>query len=150
MVPEMQRERWPQPGGSKPRRGREKNKRKTQSPFWCIYFSSGGESMKGSSSTDRESILLALRQELEAARKRAEIASSHFDEALTNVPSGIPYPDSTRRIQKASREYAEAQRSALAALMRLNDFLIHGTIPPGLVVTMDTDKSGGKLSPVTK
>jgi hypothetical protein len=43
--------------------------------------------MKGSSPVIRESILLALRQELEAARKRAEIASAHFDEALKSIPS---------------------------------------------------------------
>jgi hypothetical protein len=88
--------------------------------------------MKGSSPVVRESILLVLRQELEAARKRAEIASTHFDEVLKHVPSGVPYPDSTRRIQKASSEYARTQRVALDALMRLNEFLIHGTVPPGL------------------
>jgi hypothetical protein len=88
--------------------------------------------MKGCLQEDRASILLALRQELQAARKRAETASAHFDVVLKNVPSGVPYPDSTRRIQKASSEYARTQRAALDALMRLNDFLIHGTVPPGL------------------
>jgi uncharacterized protein with ATP-grasp and redox domains len=83
-------------------------------------------------SMDREGILLALRQDLEAARKRASVASAHFDEVVKIVPSEVPYPDSTNRIQQASRQYAEAQRAALDALMRLNDFLIHGTIPLGL------------------
>jgi hypothetical protein len=92
----------------------------------------GGGSLKRSSPTDQETILLALRQDLEAARKQAAIASAHFDEVVKKVPSRIPYPDSVHRMQKASSEYAGAQRAALAALMRLNEFLIYGTLPPGL------------------
>jgi hypothetical protein len=88
--------------------------------------------MKHCSPTDQETILQALRQDLEAARKRAAIASAHFDEVVKKVPSGIPYPDSVRRIHKASSEYAEAQTTAFAALMRLNEFLVYGTLPPGL------------------
>jgi hypothetical protein len=94
--------------------------------------SRGGGILKRSSPTDHETILLALRQDLEAARKRAAIASAHFDEVVKKVPSGVPYPDSTHRIQKATSEYAEAQSAALAAQMRLNEFLIYGTLPPGL------------------
>jgi hypothetical protein len=88
--------------------------------------------MKRRSPTDQETILLAVRQDLEAARKRTAIASAHFDEIVKKVPSRIPYPESRQRIHQASSEYAEAQRAALAALMRLNWFLICGTLAPGL------------------
>jgi hypothetical protein len=88
--------------------------------------------MKHCSPTDQETMLLALRQDLEAARKRVEIASAHFDAVVRNVPSRKTYPDSVHRMQKASSDYAEAQKAALAALMRLNEFLIYGTVPPGL------------------
>jgi hypothetical protein len=81
---------------------------------------------------DRESILRVLRQDLDEARKRREIASARFDEVLKDIPSGVPYPDSAKRIQRVSSEYAETQTAALSALMRPNDFLIYGTVPPGL------------------
>jgi hypothetical protein len=88
--------------------------------------------MKHCSPTDQETMLLALRQDLEAARKRVEIASAHFDAVVKSVPSRKTYPDSVHRMQKASSDYAETQKAALAALMRLNEFLIYGTVPPGL------------------
>ena len=81
---------------------------------------------------DRESILRILRQDLRAASKRAAIASAHFDEVVTIIPTGAPYRHNVHEIQNASREYIEARKAALEALMRLNDFLIHGTVPPGL------------------
>jgi predicted translin family RNA/ssDNA-binding protein len=87
--------------------------------------------MKRRSPTDQETILLALRQDLEAARKRAAIASADFDEVIKNLPSGLPYRYSTHRIHRASSEYVEAQTTAFAALMRLNEFLNYGTLPPG-------------------
>ena len=88
--------------------------------------------MKSCSPADQETTLLALRQDLDAARKRAAIASAHFDDVVKKVPSGLPYPDGVHRMQKASSDYAEAQKAALADLMRLNEFLIYGTVPPGL------------------
>jgi hypothetical protein len=87
--------------------------------------------MKSCSPADQETTLLALRQDLDAARKRAAIASAHFDDVVKKVPSGLPYPDGVHRMQKAASDYAEAQKAALAALMRLNEFLIYGTVPPG-------------------
>jgi len=48
---------------------------------------------------------------------------------MKDVPSGIPHPDGTDRIHQASREYSQAQKEAMGSLVRLNQFLVHATIP---------------------
>ena len=85
--------------------------------------------MKWSSPRDEESILRILRQDLQAALQRRESASAQFDEATAPAPSGLPYPDNVHQIQMASREYCKARTAVLNATTRLNEFLIHGTVP---------------------
>ena len=51
-----------------------------------------------------------------------------FDEAM-QLPSGIPYPDSTHEIQLASREYTAAIRDVVKAARAVSDFLADGTLP---------------------
>lgn len=80
-----------------------------------------------------ERILQALRDELHQARERHDLASKQFSDILSDVPSGLPHPDGTQRIQLASREYNEALRAQYEALSRLNDFMVHGTVPPDLI-----------------
>jgi hypothetical protein len=79
--------------------------------------------------TDRERILEVLNSDLRAAQQRRDEASAQFSEIMKNVPSGIPHPDGTDRIHQASQKYSQAQKEAMDALVRLNKFLAHGTIP---------------------
>jgi hypothetical protein len=78
---------------------------------------------------DRERILEALSDDLRAAQQRRDEASARFAEIIKDVPSGIPHPDGTARIHQASQKYSLAQKEAMEALVRLNNFLVHGTIP---------------------
>jgi hypothetical protein len=73
-----------------------------------------------------------LRAELAAAQHRRDEAAARFTEIMCDVPTGIPSPDGPERIRQVSREYGETQAAATAALVRLNDFLVHGAIPPHL------------------
>jgi len=83
-------------------------------------------------SMERERILRMLRAELAAAQHRRDEASERFDEMIREVPSGIPHPDGSERIRHVASEYGRTQAAATAAFGRLNDFLIHGKIPPDL------------------
>jgi|SRR5579863_2344088 len=77
---------------------------------------------------ERDRILHALQAELEAAKQSRDAASQRFDEIISHVPSGIPYPDNVERIRQASREYTSTQQAVMLALNRLNEFLAHGTV----------------------
>jgi hypothetical protein len=57
---------------------------------------------------DREQILRALRDDLEAARQRCDDASERLDDTIRWAPSGIPNPDDPERI-RASNEYRHAR-----------------------------------------
>jgi len=83
-------------------------------------------------SMERERILRMLRAELAAAQHRREDASERFDTMIREVPSGIPHPDGSERIRQIASEYGRTQAEAAAAFGRLNDFLIHGKVPPDL------------------
>jgi hypothetical protein len=73
-----------------------------------------------------------LRAELAAARHRRDEAAQRFDQMISEVPSGIPYPDGTERIRQISAAYGRTQAEMAAAFGRLNDFLIHGKVPAHL------------------
>jgi pseudouridine-5'-phosphate glycosidase len=77
---------------------------------------------------DHDQILYALQAELEAAKQNRDAVSQRFDEIISHVPSGIPYPDSVERIRQASREYSSAQQAIVVALNRINEFLVDGKI----------------------
>ena len=81
----------------------------------------------------RDEILHILRTQLSLAERRRDVAADHFREITGDVPSGIPDPDGVERIQRASQDYRSALVEAATAFARLNDFLIHGTIPPDLM-----------------
>ena len=88
---------------------------------------------------DRERILEILRRELKIAKKRSVEASTHFTEMIHQAPSGIPYPDGTERIHRASRDYSHSQDRLRDALARMNDYLLQGKIPPGIGNPADKD-----------
>jgi len=81
---------------------------------------------------ERERILRTLRAELAAAQHRRNEAAQLFGEVIRDVPSGLPIPDGAERIRSASRNYRRTQIEAVSAFVRLNEFIIHGTIPAKL------------------
>jgi hypothetical protein len=81
---------------------------------------------------DREQIMKRLREDLVSAQQRHNAASEKFDRIISEVPSGVPHPDGTDRIFQASREYSQAHKEVLDAFVSLNNYLIHGTVPPNL------------------
>lgn len=78
---------------------------------------------------ERDQVFRKLREDLESAINRRNAASKAFEEITSGIPSGIPHPDGSSRIQLASQEYSAAQERVMKALTRVNYFLIHGTLP---------------------
>jgi len=75
-----------------------------------------------------------LREQLQAATLIADQASEAFSELMTEIPSGLPYPDSTHRIHCASRDLSAARKEVMAAHQRLHEFLSSGLIPHDLML----------------
>ena len=81
----------------------------------------------------RKLVLVARREGSHSLRlAEAQKTARDFDEMVKNVPSGVRYAHGTVRIRQASHEYTEARKAALAAQIRLNEFIIYGTVPPEL------------------
>jgi hypothetical protein len=81
---------------------------------------------------DHKQAFKRLRGDLEAAQKRRSTASERFDRLIGEIPSGVPDPNRSNQIHQASREYRQAHKEVLDAFVRLNNYLIHGTVPPDL------------------
>ena len=81
------------------------------------------------SNLDSAKIRQALHQDLRIAHEKRDRASARLNEVMNDIPSGIPSPDGTDRIRQASQQSRDAQKEVMDALTRLNNFLIHGTIP---------------------
>ncbi|MEO8132177.1 MAG: hypothetical protein ABJF23_17815 [Bryobacteraceae bacterium] len=80
----------------------------------------------------REEILEVLEQELATAREKSAQASTDFYATLNDIPSGLPHPDGTQRIRNASIRCAQSRTKLVAAMTRLNNYIIHGTVPGDL------------------
>ena len=72
-----------------------------------------------------------LTRDLADASARSESAREAFL-AITEVSSGLPYPDGVQSIHAASRAVTIARMNLLRAHHRLNDFLNTGIIPDDL------------------
>ena len=94
------------------------------------------------SAINSEEVRQLLQDDFDAAQQRRIKASKRYNEVLSDIPSGIPHPDGTDRIHLASREYKDSREAAAAAMKRLSDFLIRGTIPPEL-----ESKPAAKVTP---
>jgi hypothetical protein len=70
-----------------------------------------------------------LRREVQAASARAKTASDAFRAVMGDIPSGLPHPDGTHRIQNVSGELSAARKDMMKAHARLNDFLKSGIVP---------------------
>lgn len=51
---------------------------------------------------------------------------------MAEIPSGLPQPDGSLRIQNASRALHSARGEVMKAHSRLNDFLTHKIVPEDL------------------
>ena len=81
---------------------------------------------------DPQEIRHLLEDDFDAAQQRRIAASKRYNEIISDIPSGIPQPDGTDRIQQASGEYKASREAATEAMKRLSDFMIRGTIPADL------------------
>lgn len=57
------------------------------------------------------------------------------------VPSGLPQPDGTQRIAMTGAELRHALREYAEACKRLNDSVVHGTVPEDLLRPGDRTKN---------
>jgi hypothetical protein len=74
-----------------------------------------------------------LRMEGEQAKSLYEIAKAEFVRVSTDIPSGLPSPDSAQRIHNPARDQRAARNAFQAALDRFNDFVLRGKIPDALM-----------------
>ena len=79
-----------------------------------------------------ESARKILRQQLADATIKADEASKKFSDAIGDVPTSLPDPDGVQHLYNVSQEYATAREKLTNAMRRLNDLMIHGTIPHDL------------------
>ncbi|HEY6346053.1 MAG TPA: hypothetical protein VIY49_31580 [Bryobacteraceae bacterium] len=63
-----------------------------------------------------------IKERLHRANERSDAAAAEFNRLLGDVPSNIPYPDSTVRIQLAAAEYKRALQEMEDASADLANF----------------------------
>ncbi len=80
----------------------------------------------------QNSIAARLQWDVAAATERADAANAAFHALMRDIPSHVPHPDGSQRLQNASRELTAARQAMMEATLRLNDFLNRGTIPEDL------------------
>lgn len=93
---------------------------------------SGLHAAKPLPSLSHHAIYAALQQDVTEAQERAHAANAAFREVMKDVPSNLPHPDGTQRVLNVCRLLSSARREMTDADSRLNDFLMHGTVPPHL------------------
>ena len=82
--------------------------------------------------TEYQRVSRILEEQFLAAVKRRDIAFAIFVEVNRDIPSGLPRPDGTQRIGKASNEYSAALKDVSRAVQRIADFKIRGVVPDEL------------------
>lgn len=81
---------------------------------------------------EREPILKILHDDVTYARKQLDGATQAFDDVVREVPSMLPHSDGIQRIKNVSRDLTLSRDKLNEAVARLNDFVLHGTIPHDL------------------
>ncbi len=87
----------------------------------------------------RESALEILRERLAKATEESRAASERFNAVVNESPSGVPHPDGSQRIYNASREYSAAFAELMRAMERLNNLIVHDTVPDDLKDAQEPD-----------
>ena len=73
-----------------------------------------------------------LTREVVEATANANAASLQFHKVTDDIPSALPHPDGTQRIQNAARQLSIGQRKLMTAHNRLSVFLSDGVVPEDL------------------
>ena len=94
----------------------------------CERCSGKPESVIGKPKTDQQ-ISAALHREIQASTARAHAASEELIAIMGDIPSGLPQPDGSARIQNAAYALAAARNEVMKAHSRLNEFLTRGVVP---------------------
>ncbi len=76
-----------------------------------------------------EDSLARLQRELQEATARAHLATDAFHAIMGDIPSSVPQPDGTQRINNVYRELSFARREMMRAHARLTHFLDTGAVP---------------------
>jgi hypothetical protein len=71
----------------------------------------------------RESLLMRLAELEQAAQKEHLRLMQQFNEIVSDIPSGIPHPDGTERIERARRELQIARERYREARERTKRFM---------------------------
>ncbi len=86
-----------------------------------------------------EWVYAALKLELESAKKRHQEARERFwkivgkpRELLPRAKAGVPHPDGSQMVRNAAAQETHARKEHLEPLIRMNEYLIRGTIPEHL------------------
>ena len=79
--------------------------------------------------SNRQEVWQHLWDQLETARYVQATARVRSDLLIKAGPSGLPYPDGSLLIQKATREANAALLQYMQALKRFTDFNLHGKVP---------------------
>jgi hypothetical protein len=73
-------------------------------------------------------IRAALNGEILAATARAHAASEELRAIMRDIPSGLPQPDGSLRIQNAAHALAAARNQVMEAHSRFDEFLARGVV----------------------
>jgi hypothetical protein len=76
-----------------------------------------------------EDSLARLQHELKEATLRAHQATDAFNAIMGDIPSAVPQPDGTQRINNVYRELSLARREMMRAHSCLTHFLDSGVVP---------------------
>ena len=79
-----------------------------------------------------EDSLVLLQRDLKEATVRAHQATDAFNAIMGDIPSAVPQPDGTQRINNVYRELSLARREMMRAHARLTHLLDKGTVPEDL------------------
>ena len=76
--------------------------------------------------------LARLQRDLKEATLRAHQATDAFNAIMGDIPSSVPQPDGTQRINNVYRELSLARREMMRAHSRLTHFLENGSVAEDL------------------
>jgi hypothetical protein len=73
-----------------------------------------------------------LAEDLQRATAHYREQSARFQQVIGDVPSGLPYPDGSLRVQQVSAAYKTASAELRSALNRYQMFFVQGIVPDDL------------------
>jgi hypothetical protein len=116
--------------------------------MFTIDFRQRSEDVDSPSSSvlqDPTEVRASLLTELHAAQERRDLAAKLCQDVIEDIPSELPQPDGTARIENASRDLAHANHRVREAFLALNEFVVLGTVreKPGQENSEDSEEKAG-------